>query len=57
MCTCYGSFRVKAKGARMREVVMILAMYMCAHVIQRYDDTMIENGGEGRKRKERNKYV
>jgi len=41
----------------MREFIMILVMYVCVHIIQRYDDTMIEKGGEGRERKERDKYV
>jgi len=41
----------------MREFIMIFATYMCVHIIQRHDDTMIEKGGEGRERKERNKYV
>jgi len=57
MCTSYGNFRVNGKGARMREFIMILVMYVCVHIIQRYDDTMIEKGGEGRERKERDKYV
>ena len=30
---------------------------MCVHIIQRYDDTMKEKGGEGRERKEREIYI
>jgi len=30
-----------------------IGLYMCVHIIQRYDDTMKEKGGEGRERKER----
>ena len=60
MCTCYGSFRVKAKGVTSERVHTDIGLYMCAHIIQiqRYDDTMREKGGEGRERKERDvKYI
>jgi len=30
---------------------------MCIHIIQRYDDTMEEKRGEGRERKEKDKYI
>jgi len=30
---------------------------MCVHIIQRYDDTMKEKGGEGSARKEKDKYI
>jgi len=54
MCTCYGSFREKAKGVTYERVHTDVGLYMCVHIIQRYDDTMRENqGGEGMERKER----
>jgi len=57
MCTCYGSFRVKAKGVTYERVHTDIGLYMCVHIFQRYDDTMREKGGEGRERKERDIYV
>jgi len=30
---------------------------MCVHIIQKYDETMKEKGGERRERKETDKYV
>jgi len=40
----------------MREFILI-GLYMCVHIIQRYDDTMREKGGEGRERRERDTYI
>jgi len=58
MCTCYGSFRVMVKGFTYERVHTDIVLYMCVHIIQRYDDTMREKGGEGRERKERdNQYI
>jgi len=57
MCTCCGSFRVKAKGVTYERVHTDIGLYMCVHIIQRYDDTMKEKGGEGRERKERDVYI
>jgi len=34
-----------------------LDLYMCVHIIPRYDDTMKEKGEEGRERKERDIYI
>ena len=34
-----------------------IGLYMCVHIIPRYDDTMKEKGGEGRKKKERDIYI
>jgi len=34
-----------------------IGLYMCVHIILRYDDTMKEQGGEGRKRKQRDIYI
>ena len=34
-----------------------IGLYMCVHIIQRYDDTMKEKGEEERERKERDIYV
>jgi len=56
MCTCYGSFRVKAKGVTYERVHTDIGLYMCVHIVQRYDDAMKEKGGEGRERKERDMY-
>ena len=53
MCPCYGSFSVKAKGVTYERVHTDIGLYMCVHIVQRYDDTMREKGGEGRERKER----
>jgi len=47
MCTCYGSFCVKTKGVTYERVHTGIDLYMCVHIIQRYDDTMREKGGEG----------
>ena len=49
MCTCYGSFRVKAKGVIYERVHTDIGVYMRVHIIQRYDDTMKEKGEEERK--------
>ena len=57
MCTCYGSFRVKAKGVTHERVHTDIGLYMRAHIIQRYDDTMKEKGEEEGERKERDIYV
>jgi len=57
MCTCYGSFCVKTKGVTYERVHTGIDLYMFVHIIQRYDDTMREKGGEGRERKERDTYV
>jgi len=48
-----GGFRVKAKGVTYERVHTDIGLYMCVHIIQRYDDTMKDKGGEGRERKER----
>jgi len=48
---------VKAKGVTYERVHTDIGLYMCVHIIQRYDDTMGEKGGEGRERKERDIYV
>ena len=53
MCTYYGIFRVKAKGVTYERVHTDIGLYMCVHIIERYDDTMREKGGEGRERKKR----
>jgi len=34
-----------------------IGLYMCVHIIQKYDETMKEKGGERRERKETDKYV
>ena len=57
MCACYGSFRVKATGVTYARVHNDIGLYMCVHIIQRYDDAMREKGGEGRERKERDIYM
>jgi len=57
MCTCYGSFRVKAKGVTYERVHTDTGLYMRVHIIQRYDDVMKEKGEEGRERKERDIYI
>jgi len=57
MCTCYGSFRVKAKGVTYERVHTDIGLFMCVHIIQRYDDAMREKGGEGREGKERDIYI
>jgi len=48
---------VKAKGVTYERVHTDIGLYMCVHIIQRYDDTMREKGGEGRERKERDIYI
>ena len=48
-----GSFRVKAKGVIYKRVHTDIGLYMRAHIIQRYDDTMKEKGEEEGERKER----
>ena len=53
MCTCYGSFRVKAKGVTYERVYTDIGLYMRVHIIHRYDGTMKEKGEEERERKER----
>ena len=53
MCTCYGSFRVKAKGV----IYADIGLYMRVHIIQRYDDTIKEKGEEEGERKERDIYM
>jgi len=53
MCTCYGSFRVKATGVTYERVHTDIGLYTCVHIIQRYDDAMKDKGGEGMERKER----
>jgi len=57
MCTCYGSFRVKAKGVMYERVHTGIDLYMRVHIIQRYDDTMKEKGEEEGERKERHIYI
>ena len=57
MCTCYGSFRVKAKGVTYERVHTDIGLYMRVHIIQRYDDAMKEKEEEGRERKERDTYI
>ena len=57
MCTCYGSLSVEAKGVTFERVHTDMGLYMCVHIIQRYDDAMKEKGGEGRERKERDIYI
>jgi len=57
MCTCYGSFRVKAKGVISERVHTDIGVYMRVHIIQRYDDTMKEKGEEEGERKERDIYI
>ena len=57
MCTCYGSFRVKAKGVTYERVHTDIGLFMCVHIIQRYDDAMKEKGEEGRERKERDIHI
>jgi len=57
MCTCYGSFHVKAKGVTYERVHTDISLYMRVHIIQRYDDAMKETGEEGRERKERDIYI
>jgi len=53
-CALVESFRVKLKEVTYERVHTDIDLYMCVHIIQRYDDTMREKGGEGRERKERN---
>ena len=36
MCTCYGNFRVKAKGVTYERVHTDIGVYMRVHIIQRY---------------------
>ena len=57
MCTCYDSFRVKAKGVTYERVHTDIGLYMRVHIIQRYDDTMKEKGEEEGERKERDIYI
>jgi len=57
MCTYYDSFRVKAKGITYERVHTDIGLYMCVHIIHRYDDTMREKGGEGRERKKRDIHI
>jgi len=57
MCTCYGSFRVNAKGVTYERVHTDIGLHMCVHIVQRYDDAMKEKGGEGRERKECDMYI
>ena len=52
MCTCYGCFRVKAKGVIYERVHTDIGLNMRVHIIQRYDDTMNEKGEEEGERKE-----
>ena len=51
MCTCYGSFRVKAKGVTYERVHNNIGLYMRVHIIKRYDDTMKEKGKRGGREK------
>ena len=53
MYPCYGRFRLKAKGVIYERVHTDIGLYMRVHIIQRYDDTMKENGEEEGERKER----
>jgi len=46
-----------AKGVTYERVHIDIGLYMCVHIIQRYDDAMKEKGGEGRERKERDMYI
>jgi len=48
---------VKAKGVTYERVHTNIGLYMCVHIIQRYDDAMREKGEEGRERKERDIYI
>jgi len=57
MCTCYASFRVKAKGIIYERVHTDIGLYMRVHIIQRYDDTMKEKGEEEGERRERDIYI
>ena len=57
MCTCYGSFRVKAKGVIYERVHTDIGLYMRVNVIQRYDDTMKEKGEEEGEWKQRDIYI
>ena len=57
MCTCYGSFRVQAKGAIYERVHTDIGVYLRVHIIQRYDDTMKEKGEEEGERKKMDIYV
>jgi len=54
MCTCYDSFRVKAKGVTYERVHTDIGLYMRVHIIQRYDDTMKE---KGEKEEETKRYI
>ena len=53
MCTCYDSFRVKAKGVTYERVHTDIGAYMRVHII----DTMKEKGEEEGERKERDMYI
>ena len=57
MCTCYGSFHVKAKGVTYERVHTDIGSCMRVHIMQRYDDTMKEKGEEGREKKERDIFL
>jgi len=48
---------VKAKGVTYERVHTNIGLYMCVHIIRRYDDAMREKGEEGRERKERDIYI
>jgi len=48
---------VKTKGVTYERVHTDIGLYMCVHIIQRYDDAMKEKGGEGRERKERDIHI
>jgi len=48
---------VKAKGVTYERVHTDIGLYMCVHIIERYDDTMREKGVEGRERKKRDIYI
>jgi len=48
---------VKAKGVTYERVHTDIGLFMCVHIIQRYDDAMREKGGEGREGKERDIYI
>ena len=55
MCTCYGSFRVKAKGVTYERVHTDIGVYMHVHIM--HDDTMKEKGEEEGERKERDIFI
>jgi len=48
---------VKAKGVIYERVHTDIGLYMCIHIIQRYDDIMKEKGEKEGERKESDIYI